>query len=278
MTIDPDFLLSRPPIETLHSIEKKDVMLYALGVGADELRYVYEDGLQTLPTMPAILAYPGFFWRDPVYGADWAKVLHGETSVTIHAPLPTEGTLTGRTKFGPIFDKGAAKGAIVYHTREITTEDGTLIATVRNGSFLRGDGGCGGSADGQPQPHAIPDREPDASLVLKTADNQALIYRLSGDYNPLHIDPAVARSVGFDRPILHGLATFGVAGRALLKLLVDDDPARIKRIDLRFSAPVYPGESIETRIWQEGSGRAAFTARVVERDLLVLNNGYVEFA
>lgn len=278
MTIDPQFLLAEPPIETRQSITAKDTILYALGVGADELRYVYEDGLQTLPTMPAIMAYPGFFWRDPKYGADWSKLLHGETSVTIHAPLPVEGELVGRTRFGPIFDKGAAKGAIVYHTREIRTADGTLIATVRNSSFLRGDGGCGGSAEPQPQPHAIPDREPDAILTLKTADNQALIYRLSGDLNPLHIDPAVARSGGFERPILHGLATFGVAGRALLKLLVDDDPARIRRIDLRFSSPVYPGESIETRVWHEGPSRAAFTARVVERDLLVLNNGYVEFA
>lgn len=278
MPIDPDFLLSHPPIETRHAITRKDTILYALGLGADELRYVYEDGLRTLPTMPAIMAYPGFFWRDPQYGATWSKVLHGETSVTIHAPLPVEGELLGSTRFDAIFDKGAEKGAIVYHTREIHTADGTLIATVRNGSFLRGDGGFGGSADGQPLPHPVPTRDPDATLTIATAHNQALIYRLSGDLNPLHIDPAVARLVGFDRPILHGLATFGVAGRALLKLLVDDEPTRIRRIDLRFSAPVYPGESIETRIWHESEGRAAFTARVVERDLIVLNNGYVEFA
>jgi acyl dehydratase len=278
MPIDPDFLLSRPPIETRHVITRKDTILYALGVGADELRYIYEDGLQTLPTMPAIMAYPGFFWRDPQYGATWSKVLHGETSVTIHAPLPVEGELTGSTVFGPIVDKGADKGAIVYHTREIRTADGTLIATVRNSSFLRGDGGFGGSADGQPVPHPVPARDPDARLTIATASNQALIYRLSGDFNPLHVDPAVAQAVGFERPILHGLATFGVAGRALLKLLVKDAADRIRRIDLRFSAPVYPGESIETCIWHEGEGRAAFTARVVERDLIVLNNGYVEFA
>lgn len=278
MPIDPDFLLGAPPIETRHRIEPKDVILYALGVGAEELQYVYEDGLKALPTIPAVMAYPGFFWRDPKYGATWSKVLHGETSVIIHGTLPVQGELIGRTRFGPIFDKGAEKGAIVYHTREISTVDGTPVATVRNSSFLRGDGGFGGESAGQPEPQAIPDRAPDARLALPTAFNQAMIYRLSGDMNPLHIDPEVARSVGFERPILQGLATFGVAGRALVKLLADDRPERIRRIDLRFSAPVYPGETIETLVWHLGEGRAAFTARVVERDLIVLNNGYVEVA
>jgi acyl dehydratase len=284
MPFDPQVLLDLPPIETRQKINPFKVMLYALGIGADELPFVYEEGLQVLPTMAVVMTYPGFIWRDPAFNVTWQKILHAETSAVLHRPLPTEGELIGKTTFGPILDKGADKGAIVYQTREIYTQDGVHVATVRNTSFLRGDGGFGGSPEGQPVPHAIPDRTPDIVVPLTTKDDQALIYRLaSGDMNPLHADPAVAKAAGFDRPILHGLATYGVAGRALLGALADNDPARIRRIDARFSSPVFPGETIETAIWREDDGpnglkSAAFRCRVVERDLIVLNNGYVEFA
>ncbi|MCK9544230.1 MAG: 3-alpha,7-alpha,12-alpha-trihydroxy-5-beta-cholest-24-enoyl-CoA hydratase [Novosphingobium sp.] len=278
MAFDPAILLDHPPIETRYEVEPAKVMLYALGVGADELPFVYEDGLKTLPTMAVVMTYPGFIWRDPAFNVAWEKILHAETSVTLHAPLPVEGELVGRTTFGPILDKGADKGAIVYQTREIHTAAGEHLATVRNTTFLRGDGGFGGSPDGQPAPHPVPDRTPDIVETLTTPANLALIYRLSGDLNPLHVDPAVAKAAGFERPILHGLATYGVAGRALLKVLAGNDPARIRRIDARFSSPVFPGETIETAIWREGNDRAAFRCRVVERDRIVLNNGYVEFA
>jgi acyl dehydratase len=148
---------------------------------------------------------------------------------------------------------------------------------VRNSSFLRGDGGQGGSDEPQPKPRPLPDRAPDEIVTLKTADNQAMIYRLSGDYNPLHIDPEVAKVGGFDRPILHGLATFGVAGRAILSALCGNQSARLKRLDVRFASPVFPGETIRTEIWREEDGRASYRAVVVERDLVVLNNGYVEY-
>jgi acyl dehydratase len=149
---------------------------------------------------------------------------------------------------------------------------------VRNSSFLRGDGGRGGSSEPQRKPHPLPERAPDESVTLETTANQAMIYRLSGDYNPLHIDPEVAKAGGFDRPILHGLATYGVAGRAVLAALCGNDPARLKRLDARFASPVFPGETIRTDIWREGDGRASYRSSVVERDLVVLNNGYVEFA
>ncbi|RYD81787.1 MAG: 3-alpha,7-alpha,12-alpha-trihydroxy-5-beta-cholest-24-enoyl-CoA hydratase [Sphingomonadales bacterium] len=278
MALDPDFLLASAPTETRQQLTPEAVILYALGVGASELPFVYEDGLKALPTIPVVLAYPGFVWQRPEYGVDWRRVLHGETSVELHAPLPVSGEVIGRSKFGPIFDKGADKGAIVYTTRTIHTADGVHVATVRNASFLRGDGGFGGTAEGQPRPHAIPDRPADLEHSIATADNQALIYRLSGDFNPLHADPAVAEAAGFPRPILHGLATFGVAGRAVIAALCGNEPERLKRIDVRFSSPVFPGETIRTEIWHEGEGRAAFRARVVERDVIVLNNGYVEFA
>lgn len=282
MALNPDTLLNRPPIETRQKVNPFKVMLYALGVGADELKFVYEDGLEVLPTMAVTMAYPGFIWRDPAMGVTWQKILHGETSIILHAPLPVEGEVIGSSRFGPIFDKGADKGAVVYETREIHAEDGTHIATVRNATFLRGDGGYGGSSQGQPVPHPIPDRAPDLSIALPTAENLALIYRLSGDMNPLHADPTVAKAGGFPRPILHGLATFGIAGRALIRALTDNDPARLRRMDVRFSMPVFPGETIMTDIWHEadaakGHRAAAWRCRVAERDAVVLNNGYVEF-
>ena len=153
-----------------------------------------------------------------------------------------------------------------------------MIATARNASFLRGDGGFGGNSEGQPKPNPIPDRPPDEVHVLPTAPSQALLYRLSGDLNPLHIDPAVAAVAGFPRPILHGLCTFGVAGRSLLASLCDNEPSALRKMGARFSAPCFPGETIRTEIWRDGFGSASFRASVVERDLTVLNNGFVEFA
>jgi acyl dehydratase len=278
MTIDPSALEARDPIVTRHTVTRRDVMLYALGVGADELAFVYEENLQMLPTMATTLAYPGFVWKEFDLGADWKKVLHGETSIEIHRPLPVEGELVGETKFGPFYDKGADKGTVACQTREIRDAAGELIATVRNGSFLRGDGGQGGSSEPQPRPRPLPDRPADETVTLPTAANQAMIYRLSGDYNPLHIDPEVAKAGGFDRPILHGLATFGVAGRAVLAALCANQSSRLKRLDARFASPVYPGETIRTEIWRECEGIASYRASVVERDLVVLNNGYVEYS
>lgn len=278
MTINPAALLARAPIETRQSLTRRDTILYALGVGADELRFVYEEDLAALPTMAVVMAYPGFIWRDPALGADWAKILHGETMVEVHAPLPVEGELVGYTRFDAVDDKGAEKGAVVLQSRRIVDAAGTHVATARNLSFLRGDGGCGSvGTPSAPLPKVPDDRAPDAVVTLRTADNQAMIYRLSGDLNPLHIDPAVAARAGFRRPILHGLCSFGLAGRAVLRALVDNDAGRIRKIGLRFSSPVFPGETIRTEIWHTGDGTAAFRAIVEERDLMVLNNGVVAY-
>ena len=277
MPLDPQKLLSMPPIITRQTLTPRDTALYALGVGADELDFVFEERLKALPTMAVVLGYPGFIWRDPSLGVTWQKVLHGEQSTILHAPLPVEGEIIGETRIEALFDKGADKGAIALVTREIRDAAGTHLATSRATTFLRGDGGFGGSAEGAPAPHSLPkDREPDETVTLATASNQALIYRLSGDLNPLHIDPEVATGAGFKGPILHGLATYGVVGHALLKARCGNDPARLKRMDVRFSSPVYPGETIATEIWDEGNDRIAFRSRVVERDLVVLTNGYAE--
>lgn len=278
MTIDPDKLLSMPPIVTRQTLTERDTILYALGVGATELDFLFEERLKALPTMAVTLGYPGFIWRDPALGANWQKVLHGEQSTILHAPLPVEGEITGSTRIEALFDKGADKGALAMVTREIHDGAGTHLATSRALTFLRGDGGFGGSSEGAPVPHPVPDRAPDDIVTLPTAANQAQIYRLSGDLNPLHIDADVATGAGFDGPILHGLATYGVIGRALLAARCDNDPVRLKRIDGRFSSPVYPGETIETSIWDEDGGKLAFRARVTQRDKIVFNNGYAETA
>ena len=281
MTIDPAKLLAMPPIITRQSLTAKDTILYALGIGASELPFVYEEDLRALPTMAVVLGYPGFIWRDPAMGADWQKILHGEQSTILHAPLPVEGEIIGETRIEALFDKGADKGAIALVTREIHDGHGTHLATIRATTFLRGDGGFGGSSAGAPAPHPLPtDRPADSAITLPTASNLAHIYRLSGDLNPLHIDPAVATAAGFSGPILHGLATYGIVGRALLLARCANDPARLRRMDCRFSSPVYPGETITTEIWDEAKegdrSRLAFRARVVERDLIVLTNGYAE--
>lgn len=262
-----------------HTYTKRDTMLYSLGLGCgadpldlDDLRYVYEDGLLTLPSMAVVLGYPGFWLKDPKTGADWRKVLHGEQGLRLFAPLPSEGTVIGRSRVTEIIDKGD-KGAFLYSERDVIDKaSGKLLATLSGTTVLRGDGHFGGPTGPMPTPHVMPTRAPDASLDIATLPQAALIYRLSGDYNPLHADPRVAASVGFPKPILHGLCSYGIAARAILKLCCGNDPARLEQFDLRFSSPVYPGETIRTEIWNEGT-HVSFRASVLERNLAVLNNG-----
>ena len=268
-----------------HRYEAKDTILYALGVGCgadpmdrSELPFVYEDGLKALPTMAVVLGYPGFWLKDPQTGVDWRKILHGEQGLVIHKPLPASGTVIGRTRVTEIVDKGPGKGALLYSDRDVIDKaSGDLLATLTSTTFIRGEGGFGGPSGPSPEPHALPDRAPDETVNLKTLPQAALIYRLSGDDNPLHADPDVAAVAGFERPILHGLCTYAVAGRAVLKACCGNDPARLRRFNVRFSAPVLPGETIRTEIWRSGSS-VSFRARVVERDIVVLNNGLAEVA
>jgi len=286
MALNYDMLISLPPFEGRQVYTMRDTMLYALGLGIGQLavedpaalRYVFEDGLHALPTMAIVLAYPGFWVAEPQYGLDWRKILHADQSLEVHAPLPAAGIVRSETQVEAIFDKGADKGALMYLRRTLFDDaTGGHLATVRQGLFLRGDGGFGGRGDGAPVPAFIPERAADLVVDAPTRREQALIYRLSGDYNPLHVSPGVAAQAGFPRPILHGLATFGIAGYAALAQLCDGDMARLRRIDARFSSPVFPGETLRVELWRTGSGRASLQVRVVERDLVVLKNGYVEF-
>lgn len=285
MAIDYDELMAWPFPDIEQTYTERDAILYALGVGfgADpldrgQLRYVYEEGLVAVPSMAVVLGYPGLWMRDPGTGIDWVKVLHGEQGFEIHQPLPSEGTVIGRTRVAGIVDKGAGKGALIYTERKIhDTATGRPLASLTSTTFCRGDGGFGGSDGPVLTPHRLPEAKPDEICDLPTIAQAALIYRLSGDLNPLHADPQIAKAAGFDRPILHGLCTLGVASHAILKVCCDYDATRLKSLRLRFSAPVYPGETVRTEIWRHGSA-VSFRSRVVERDTVVLNNGYAELS
>ncbi len=292
MAIDYNKLMNWPFKEISQAYSMRDTMLYALGIGlgqdplnTGQLKFVYEGGLKALPTMPVVLGAPGFWLQDPETGVDWKAVLHGEQGLTIHKPLPVQGTVSGKLVIEEIIDKGPGKGALIYSRRDLFEKPGgDLLASITSTSFCRGDGGFGGPSTSKQTRSLgeIPSGAPDFVEDFKTSPQAALIYRFSGDYNPLHADPAVAASVGFKQPILHGLCSYGVAGFAVLKQLCSYDHSRLRRMDLRFSSPVYPGETIRTEIWRQGKNssgvaRAAFRSRVVERDIIVLNNGLVEY-
>src|SRR5215470_482880 len=227
MTIVYDKLLSLDIPDVVQTYAEKDAILYALALGlghdplnTDELRFVYEKSIKLLPTFAVVLGWPGFWARDLDTGIDWVKLVAGEQGLTLHRPLKPRGTVVGKTRVTEIIDKGTGKGALVYSERIVTDQaTGERIATATQTTFCRGDGGFGGPPREAPAVHDVPERATDHVCDLATRPETALIYRLSGDPNPLHVDPAVAKAAGFPRPILHGLATFGIAGHAMLKSL-----------------------------------------------------------
>ncbi|MDF1856827.1 MaoC/PaaZ C-terminal domain-containing protein [Pseudooceanicola sp.] len=280
--ISYDTLMAREFAPVEQSYTERDTILYALGLGlgADPLdkahlkaTYERDPGFCALPAMVNVLAGPGFWAMEPDTGLVWQKILHGEQSFTLHAPLPTSGTIVGETKITGLIDKGADKGALIYSERSLTDKaTGTLIATVAGTSFARGNGGFGGPTGPVKPVHKMPEGEPEVVFDHKTAPGLALTYRLNGDYNPLHADPEVARGAGFERPILHGLCTLGIASWSITAAFADGDASALKHLQLRFSSPVYPGETIRTEMWRDGD-EVSFRARVLERDIVVLNNG-----
>jgi acyl dehydratase len=264
-------------------------MLYALGIGmgADpldrgQLRYVYEKDLVAMPSMAAVLCSPGSWARDPRSGVDYVKIVHGEQDVTLHKPLPVQGELRATSRITCVVDKGPGKGAVIEQVRDVLGPDGAVLASVRQSTFARGDGGYsqhGGRSDAAPAAlPAVPDRAPDAEVVLRSVPQAALIYRLSGDYNPLHSDPDIAARAGFARPILHGLCSYGMAAHAVLRQYCGYEGARLRRMAVRFSSPVFPGETLRFQLWDAGNGGLHLRARVDERDVKVLDNGWFELA
>lgn len=278
--MDPERILNWAFDDVHQDYSEKDTILYALGVGLGmdptdrrQLKFLYEADLSALPTMGVVLAGPGFWVRDLDTGIDWVRVLHGEQGITIHKPLPPAGQLVGKMHVTDLIDKGADKGALMYTERTLSDRaTGDLLVTMTSTSFCRGDGGFGGPTKAAPRPHPIPDRDPDHVCDLPTLAQAALIYRLCADDNPLHIDPDVAIAAGFERPILHGLCTLGVAGHAILRTCCDYNPERMHGLSLRFSAPVYPGETIRTEMWTDGD-TVSFRSSALDRGVVVLNNG-----
>ncbi len=264
----------------------KDVMLYALGVGLGsdpldeaELPFVYEKGLKVLPTAATVLAAgagrgepsprkPGHRESAP----NFLMLVHGEQKVELHRPLPASGAFTAESRTIGAYDKGKDKGAILVNQTTWTDDAGERVATLTSSSFCRADGGFGGPADGAPEPHRVPDRKPDLTVDIPTRLDQALLYRLNGDRNPLHSDPESARRSGFPRPILHGLCTYGITCRAVLQAITDFDPDQILSHQARFSAPVFPGETISVDLWRDGKA-ISFEARVGAREVKVIRNG-----
>lgn len=278
MNLEQVLKLKFPELEYLAT--PRDAMLYALGIGVGDrpedvrdLQFTYEQGLKMFPSQVNVICHPGSWLQNPILEIDWVKLLHGEQAFEIFKPIETGKTYTGRYKITGVQDKGPGKGALLFLRKELREKgDVRLVCTVDSTYFLRGDGGSGGTTHEAPLPHLIPERDHDTRVTLTTLARAALIYRLSGDYNPIHADPALARKAGFERPILHGLCTLGLATRAVLRACCDDQPERLRSLQLRFTSPVYPGETLITEIWRDADV-VSFRARVAERNVLVLNNG-----
>lgn len=295
MTLDYQRLKSWPFGTIEQAYTEKDTILYALGLGCGmdplderQLRFVYEENLQALPTQAVALGFPGFWARHPDSTIDWVRLVLGQHSLRIHKPLPPRGSVVAHNAVTRIVDKGAGRGALIVTERRLLEKSsGEPLATLEQLSFCRGDGGYSAPSAahpaGQPSdppppdPPVLPDAAPEQICDLATRPETALIYRLSADLNPLHADPRVATAAGFPRPILHGLATYGIACRAILSRCCDDRPERLTALSARFSAPVLPGETLRTEIWPRAD-HALFRVRVVERDVIVLGNGRAEFA
>ncbi|HEY8698294.1 MAG TPA: MaoC/PaaZ C-terminal domain-containing protein [Rhizomicrobium sp.] len=256
----------------------RETMLYALGVGfmrdplnEAELPFVYENGLRTVPTMATVItAGQSMIGRS---GVNFLMVVHGEQRLTVHKPLPPYADIVADDRVVGAFDKGKDKGALIV-TEKIIREkkSGDTLCTLSSTTFARGDGGFGGPKEGAPEPHPLPTRKPDLIHEADTRSDQAFLYALSGDRNPLHRDPRVAQMAGFPRPILHGLCTYGTACRSVISTVCNYDPTKIVGFDVRFSAPVFPGETIVTEMWVDGA-IVSFRSRLKEREVVCLNNG-----
>ena len=266
MPINPDAVgATGDPVR--HSWDSRDVILYALGVGAgaadplEELSFTTENSqdrrLVVLPTMAVVLGVGGGSAFGSIGSFNPAMLVHGEQAVTLHRQIPTEGEVETVGTITGIYDKG--KGAVVEVTSTSTdTASGDPLFTTVMSAFIRGEGDFGGDRGPSGPRNVAPDRAPDHTVTYEKRPDQALLYRLSGDRNPLHSDPAFAAMGGFDRPILHGLCTYGFTGRGLLHALCDSDPARFESMEGRFSSPVLPGESLRINAWDVGDGEACF--------------------
>jgi acyl dehydratase len=278
-------LLAQPFLPLEQRLTARDCVLYALGIGVgrnpvdpSELEFVYEAGLKVFPAMVNVVSYHDGWLRDPALEIDWVKALHGEQAFELRRPLEVGKTYVGSYRIAGVLDKGPGKGVFVYMEKTLREQGrDEPVGVVTSTYILRGDGGCGGTLREAPSPQTLPDRPADTRCTLGTLQQAALLYRLSGDFNPIHADPKTARAAGFEKPILHGLCSLGVATHAVIKVCCAERPERLVALKLRFSAPVYPGETIVTEIWRDDS-RIGFRSFAAERGVQVLGNGVAEIA
>ncbi len=275
MPLNPDAVGSKgDPIEVTWN--SKDCLLYAVGIGAgtDELPFTTENTNDVeqivFPTFPVVLGWGRGSAMSNIGSFNPALLVHGQQSISLHRPIPLEGTATMQSEVTAMYDKG--KAAVVVTSTEANM-DGEPLYTNTSSMFIRDAGGWGGERGPSGPQHEPPDRSPDQQLTYQTSPDQALVYRLSGDRNPLHSDPSFAAMGGFDRPILHGLCTYGFTGRALLHTLCDSDPGKFERMEGRFTSPVFPGEALTVKMWEIGDGAAVFTTSVGDR--VVIDQGLV---
>ncbi|MEY3035216.1 MAG: putative 3-hydroxyacyl-thioester dehydratase [Actinomycetota bacterium] len=283
MPLNPEAVGATGDVRTI-SWNSKDALLYAVGIGAGsaDLPFSTENtsGVEQLvyPTFAVVAgsgtASPGKSAMGEIGTFNWAMLVHGSQAVTLHRPIPVEANATTQDKVVAMYDKG--KAAVVVTESEVKTAEGEPLFTTRSSVFIRGEGGWGGDRGPSGPQNEPPASAPDHEITLQTSPDQAFVYRLSGDRNPLHTDPSFAALGGFDRPILHGLCTYGFTGRALLKALCDDDVSRFHHIEGRFSSPVMPGDALTVRIWRTSAGEAVFTTSV--GDKAVIDQGLVRFS
>ncbi|MCB1396668.1 MAG: MaoC family dehydratase N-terminal domain-containing protein [Rhodobacteraceae bacterium] len=277
MPIDIDKLTAFAIPSARQVLTPNDIALYALSVGmgqnpldANDLGFVDPlQGPKVMPSMVLVMAHPGFWMGDPASGIDPGGVLHATQAFEILAPLPQAGAVESRSRVAGVIDKGPGKPALVLTETDLFNDTGTQFARLDRTTFIRGGGGFGGSDTGGAPRVEMPTTPPDLTIDLPTRPEQALLYRLNGDLNPLHSDPALAHKMGFAAPILHGLCTMGVVTRAVMGRLANNDPSRLRALQLRFSNPVMPGETIRTELWNDGH----FRAFVPARDALVIDGG-----
>lgn len=280
MRLDPDRLMRLPMPSREVAYGDRESMLYALAVGfgaaaeAEDLPFVYERQPRVVPSFATVLAFDDS-WLEPG-GIDLRRVVHGALDLRFDAPLRPAGTAEVAGRIVGLGDKGEGRGGLVFQ-ESVLTQGGARACTVLSTLFARGAGGFGGPVGTQLEPSPVPSDAPHDAADVATAPNQALLFRLLGDRNPLHADPEVAKAAGFDRPILHGACTFGIACAEVLRRFCGHDPAMLLRFAARFAGPLYPGETLRFAFWRDGP-RIAFRAHAAERDAIVLDNGLAVLA
>lgn len=281
MAIQIEKLLKFKIPSVQQELTARDIAFYAISIGLgrdplnqQQLRFVDPvPEMDIMPSMVLVMAHPGFWMAHPESGIDPKAVLHAAQGFQILAPIPTMGLVASQSRITEVVDKGEGKPALIFTETDLSDEEGHVFARLERTTFIRNGGGFGGSSGSAAETVKVPTTLPDYVVELETGPEQALLYRLNGDLNPLHSNPELARKLGFERPILHGLCTMGVVTHALLSTRNYKSNA-LRQVKLRFAKPVYPGEVIRTEIWRDGS----FRALVPVRDVVVIDGGYADFS